>query len=134
MEGSVYFVTWRLAKSQHPLGDGERTIIAEAIKEFDGQRYDLLSYVVMDDHAHTLVAPLETNSLHEIVHAWKSFTANRLQKNFKRLGAIWQREYFDRIVRDEAELIEKAKYILGNPIKRWPEIQEYPWLGCGSWD
>ena len=134
MDGSVYFVTWSLAKSQRLLEEGERTVVAEAIKEFAGQRYDLLAYVVMEDHAHTLVAPLDNNSLHEIVHAWKSFTSNRLQREFKRLGAIWQREYFDRIVRDEAELIEKAKYILGNPAKRWPEIQEYPWVGCDSWE
>lgn len=40
-----------------------------------------------------------------------------------------QDEYFDRIVRDEAELLEKAQYIINNPFKVWPEIEEYPWVG-----
>ena len=50
-----------------------------------------------------------------------------------RSGAFWQREYFDRIVRDETELMAKLEYIVGNPYARWPETQEYPWVGCNSW-
>ncbi len=32
-------------------------------------------------------------------------------------GSLWQDERFDRIVRDEAEFIEKWEYIAKNPIK-----------------
>ena len=40
--------------------------------------------------------------------------------------------YFDRIIRDERELIEKASYILNNPVKRWPEMEEYEWVCVGE--
>jgi hypothetical protein len=30
-------------------------------------------------------------------------------------------------MRDDAEFLEKAQYILNNPRKRWPEVEEYPW-------
>ena len=43
-------------------------MVVYAIEEFAGPRYDVLAYVVMDDHAHFLVAPLEAYVLHEIVH------------------------------------------------------------------
>jgi REP element-mobilizing transposase RayT len=104
---------------------------AYAIKHFVGLRYNLAAYVVMDDHVHVLVAPSEKLSLQEIIHSWKSFTTNQLQKNFRRIGAIWQREYFDRIVRNERELMEKVNYILTNPARRWPELLDYEWVDCG---
>jgi putative transposase len=130
MDGSVYFATWRLAGSQPVLNPDERTLVANAIKCFDGERYGLLAYVVMDDHVHVLVAPGEDFPLQKIIHSWKSFTANRLQRDFGRAGAIWQKEYFDRIVRDEAELMQKIEYVVGNPARRWPETVDYAWTEC----
>ncbi|AFM23538.1 REP-associated tyrosine transposase [Desulfomonile tiedjei] len=131
MDNSIYFVTWRLAASQIPLESDERTVVADAIVHFARVRYDLIAYVVMDDHIHVLAVPVEGVCLQEIVHSWKSFTANRLQRNFGRMGPIWQKEYFDRIVRDEEELMEKVNYILNNPARKWPELEEYKWVDCG---
>jgi putative transposase len=45
-----------------------------------------------------------------------------------REGKVWQEDYFDRIVRDEAEFIEKAQYILNNPLKIQIRIDEFPWV------
>jgi REP-associated tyrosine transposase len=131
IDGSTYFVTWRLFGPQLALRPDEKTVVVESIKHFTAQRYELLAYVVMDDHVHVLVTPLEEFSLQQIVHSWKSFTANRLQRDFGRYGRIWQREYLDRIIRNETDLMEKVNYILGNPVKRWPDTQEYPWVWCG---
>ena len=132
MEGSVYFVTWRLALGQPVLTPSERSMVVHAIRHFENQRYHLPAYVIMDDHVHVLIFPLNENRLHKIVHSWKSFTAARLTKDFSRKAPIWQREYFDRIVRDDDELMEKARYILNNPFARWSELDEYEWLGFGE--
>ena len=129
LEGSVYFITWRLHPSQHELESAERGIIANAIKHFDVQKYDLSAYVVMHNHVHVLVKPAEKYTLSQVVHSWKSFTANRLQHQCNRRKCVWLDEYFDRIVRDEAELLEKAQYIFNNPFKVWLDIEEYPWVG-----
>ncbi len=134
IDGAVYLVTWRLAKSQPPLCSEDKTLVVNAIKYFEGERYDLPAYVVMDDHVHVLVYPLRDHSLQRILHSWKSFTANELRKLRQRGLPVWQEEYFDRIVRDEADLRQKARYILGNPLKRWPDAEEYLWVGLGSWD
>ena len=99
-----------------------------AIRKFDGFRYELAAYVVMDDHVHVLLAPLAPHELHGILHSWKSFTARQMQHEHKRFGRVWQDEYFDRIMRDDQEFAQKAEYIVGNPRKRWPEVQEYPWV------
>jgi putative transposase len=129
LEGSVYFITWRLHPSQYELDSEERRIINNAIKHFDVQKYDLLAYVVMHNHVHVLVKPAEKYTLSQVVHSWKSFTSNRLQRQFNRRKCVWQDEYFDRIIRDEAELLEKTQDIINNPFRVWPDIEEYPWVG-----
>jgi len=127
LDGSLYFVTWRLDRDQPPLDGSERDLVAGAVRYFNVTRYDLFAYVVMNDHVHALVAPTGTHALQAIVHSWKSFTAHRLQRP-GRGRRIWQPEYFDRIVRDAEEVREKLDYIVGNPFKRWPGITSYPWL------
>jgi REP element-mobilizing transposase RayT len=82
----------------------------------------------MPDHVHVLVRPQEGHLLHELVQSWKSFTANRLQREAGRVRKVWQEDYFDRIMRDEPEFIEKAQYILNNPLKSKLQSDEYPWV------
>jgi ferrochelatase len=128
--GACYFLTWRLEKNEPGLVPEERTIVANALRHLDGTRYHLAAYVVMNDHVHALLTPVEGYELQEIVHSLKSYTTNVLHKETGRRGRLWQKEYYDRIVRDEADFLEKAEYILGNPRKRWPEIDAYPWVGA----
>ncbi|HTY22567.1 MAG TPA: transposase [Desulfomonilaceae bacterium] len=132
MSGAIYFVTWRLAEHQPILAPEERTIVMNGVRHFENQRYALQAHVVMDDHVHVILLPFEGFSLHRIVHSWKSVTAKRLVKESGRTAPVWQREYFDRIVRDEDELMQKAQYITANPWNRWPYLEEYPWVGFGS--
>ena len=126
---AVYFVTWRLHPSQLELKPEERQLLTTTLNHFDGKRYELLAYVVMHNHIHVIVEPNNEHKLQAIVHSWKSFSANRLQREYGRKGNIWQDEYFDRIVRDEEEFLQKAQYIPNNPWKTWPEIKEYQWVG-----
>jgi putative transposase len=132
MEGAVYFVTWRLHSSQAPLNHGERTLVKEALLHFDGQRYQIFAYVVMDDHVHVLFIPLADWEVGAITHTWKSFTANQMQRRFHRRGAVWRDESLDRIVRNDEEFQEKGNYILDNPRRRWPEVEDYEWVGLGK--
>ena len=127
LEESVYFLTWRLHRGQPELSPSERSAIVSALRYFNGQRYELFAFVVMPDHVHVLMKP-HGFSLQNIVHSWKSFSANRLQREFGREKRIWQEEYYDRIMRDEAEFLEKANYIFNNPAKVWSESDEYPWV------
>ncbi len=134
MDQAVYFVTWRVHPKQPELSPAERDLLVSVLSFFDGSRYNLLAYVVMDDHVHVLVEPFTGEHLQQIIQSWKSFTANKMQREDGRRGAVWQDEYFDRIMRDEAEFLEKAEYIFNNPIKKWPELLNYRWLGWKMMD
>ena len=45
-------------------------------------------------------------------------------------GKLWMDERYDRIVRDEAEFLEKWSYIRNNPVKAGlaTNPEDYPWL------
>ena len=125
---ATYFVTWRLAKAQSDLNPAERDLVASALARFEGSRYRLMAFVVMNDHVHALVSTMEPYRLESVVHSWKSFTANRMQREHGHRARGWQDEYFDRIVRDEKELLQKFEYIRRNPWTRWPTLEIYNWV------
>jgi REP element-mobilizing transposase RayT len=132
IEGSVYFVTWRLARQQVQLSSDERAEVVSAIRHFANERYQLFAYVVMNDHVHVLLSPNDAVSLLSIVQSWKSFTANLFQRKHGRRGALWQRSFFEHAVRNDEDLNTKAEYIVNNPAKRWPGVENYPWVWAAS--
>jgi len=124
----IYFVTWRLHKSNAPLRPEERTVVASALEYFHGFRYSLLAYVVMDDHVHVLVRMMPGLPLEKVLQSWKSYTANHFQRNFDRERSVWEQEYRDHIIRGEEELIKVVQYISDNPLIRWPDATSYQWV------
>jgi carbamoylphosphate synthase large subunit/REP element-mobilizing transposase RayT len=92
-------------------------IVADALRFFDGERYHLDAFVVMPNHVHALVQPTGNNSLSEILHSWKSFTANEINRVTSRREELWMHESYDHIVRDWEELLNWRRYIAKNPEK-----------------
>jgi HsdR family type I site-specific deoxyribonuclease len=91
-------------------------IVDEAIRHFGGQRYDLDEYVIMPNHVHVLVRPTNGHRLVDILHSWKSFTANIINKRFGKTGQFWQHESYDHIVRHERAMNAIRRYIRENPV------------------
>ncbi len=92
-------------------------IVADALRHFDGERYELASFVVMPNHVHVLFRPLGGHALPEIVKSWKGFTAREINKRIGKLGALWQEEYWDRLIRNERHFFKVAEYVRDNPVK-----------------
>ena len=125
--GSCYMKDERVARE-----------VANSLLHFDGQRYNLAAWCVMPNHVHAVVQPLAgiTNTggtpvphseLPEILHSWKSFTAKEANKLLRRSGDFWQAEYFDHLIRDEADFIHAVRYALDNPIKAG--LENWKWVG-----
>ncbi|MDY0059585.1 MAG: transposase [Myxococcota bacterium] len=133
IEGATYFVTWRLLAGSSPLDPEERSIVTRTIRFREGQTHRIIGFVVMNDHVHVLVEPKAGWTLERLVHGWKSYTTKCFREQTGRTRA-WQREYFDRIIRDEDDLLEKMNYIIKNPWKRWPELENYKWVWVAGMD
>ena len=106
--------------------DGQIKTMNEIYKNINVQHY-----VIMPNHIHLIIeidnadgtsgrpSPTRSNSLiSKYISAFKRFTN-------KKCGAdLWQRSYYDHIIRNEADYMEKAEYILTNPI-RWSDDEYY---------
>ena len=98
------------------------------------------AWVIMPNHAHVVVVltgaglkPAPTaatdttrHGLSEIVRAFKTFSARRINAIHGTPGTpVWQRNYYEHIIRDDAALNRIRQYIMENP-SRWPEDPENP--------
>jgi REP element-mobilizing transposase RayT len=92
-------------------------IVTEALRYFDGERLTLISSVVMPNHVHALFVQNAGWPLEKLVRSWKSFTSRKINSLLSRDGSPWQRDYFDRLVRDEKHFASCVRYIRRNPSK-----------------
>ena len=83
---------------------------------FDAKDYCLLAWVVMPNHVHLLVEIWQTPQT-QLIKDWKGFTARRINRVLGRSGKLWQDDYWDRYIRDEAHYRKVAHYFESNPIK-----------------
>lgn len=101
------------------------SIVAEALRHFDGERCTQIAWVVMPNHVHSLFVPHAGWPLSELLHSWKSYTSSAINKHMEREGALWQKDYFDRIIRDGQHLENVVRYIRRNPAKARLHTGEY---------
>jgi putative transposase len=52
------------------------------------------------------------------MHSLKSYTAKRINSLLGRKGRIWQDGFYERVIRNEYDLTEKARYVEGNPVRK----------------
>ena len=96
--------------------------VLHEMSEQQGMRPD--AWVIMPDHIHIIVLKdaAFADTLGQFVGKFKSIVSNQWLKQCKsrgvQMGRIWQRNYYDHILRNEADYIEKAMYMEGNPA-RW---------------
>jgi putative transposase len=88
-----------------------------ALLHFDDERYRLWAWCIMSNHVHVVVQQQPGWRLSRIIHSWKSFTANQINKIHGRTGPVWHREYFDRFMRNDAELVAVIEYVEQNPVR-----------------
>jgi REP element-mobilizing transposase RayT len=83
------------------------------------------------DHKDRPYSGTHEHSLGRIIQAFKSLMTVEYAKCVERdgwppfPGKLWQRGYYDRIIRNEAELNAARKYIMENPMK-WVTDEENP--------
>ena len=99
-------------------------MVSNALRFFNGERYCIYAETVMPNHVHAVVQPLTGHKLPQILHSWKSFTANKANKILGRRGEFWLNQYFDHLIRDESRLIECIEYVYKNSEK---SLIKPPW-------
>ena len=80
----------------------------------------------MPDHLHWLID--DAGSMRQLVHSFKSYSsyAARTLGHRKKL---WQRSYWDHVLRREEDVRQVAEYIVHNPVRSGlvAEVHDYPY-------
>jgi hypothetical protein len=66
------------------------------------------------------------HALPSVLHSWKSFTAKAANRLLGRTGDFWQTEYYDHLIRDEADYAHALHYLLENPVVAG--LSDWPWV------
>jgi tRNA threonylcarbamoyl adenosine modification protein (Sua5/YciO/YrdC/YwlC family) len=104
-------------------------IVRDALLYFEGKRYHLVAWCIMPNHVHVIVHPLSGYTPSEILHTWKSFTANKANRLLHRRGNFWQPESYDHLIRNEQDLRNQVRYVLENP--QMASLEPWPWVASG---
>lgn len=92
-------------------------IVAGGLNHFHGERLWTGDYVIMPNHVHALLTPIHPHALEHILKSVKGYTARVINRSTINEGQLWQRQSYDHIVRDAAQLAAFQNYIADNPAK-----------------
>ncbi len=96
-------------------------------------------FIVMPNHVHGIIlvhdpgrevsnsAPAKKHPLSEVVRAFKTYSSRKINELRKSPGTpVWQRSYYEHVIRDESDYHQIGEYILYNPAK-WEMDRENPY-------
>ncbi len=92
-------------------------IVADSLRKFDNDRYELTDFVVMPNHVHLLAAFPDGDAMLKQCESWKHYTARHINCAIGQEGRFWQQDGFDHLVRSADQFDCLRKYIADNPGK-----------------
>jgi REP element-mobilizing transposase RayT len=85
---------------------------------------DLDAFIVMPNHVHGIIIladePEMRHAIPEIVRGFKTFPARRINERAGKRGIVWQRGYYEHVIRNDKALGRIRDYIANNPA-RWAD-------------
>lgn len=137
-QNGAYFVTICIKDKQHILGtivenEDITSIVLSKIGKTIAAEIDKIPtiyssvlvdpFVIMPNHIHMIIiiendnerrtqfAPTNLPNISRIIKQFKGSITKQIGNN------IWQKSYFDHVIRDEQDYQIRSKYIIDNPIK-----------------
>jgi len=98
-------------KTEGELPTVELSEIGRVVDQFTSTVRGIEKYVVMPNHVHMIVNNSVGENISKKLQAWKSVITRQIGVN------IWQRSFYDHVIRDEEDFRIRWKYIDDNPSK-----------------
>jgi putative transposase len=119
--------------------------MTDALFHHNGERYDLIAFVVMPNHVHAVLLPMEVQRAGEeetkfvpigkITKGLKGYVAREANRWLGRTGqAFWQDESYDHWVRNEAELARIVTYTESDPVRCGLVARPEDWHWSSAWE
>ena len=87
----------------------------EPVKAAERHRFVILAYCFMPDHLHLLLQGTQESRLIPFVQRFKQTTGYRFKQRTGRM--LWQRSFYDHVLRGEEDIGDVAEYIWSNPVR-----------------
>jgi REP element-mobilizing transposase RayT len=141
VDSPIYFVTTcthhRRAVLAQP--DIAEILIDEWTAAHDRHGWAVGRYVIMPDHVHFFCrAEYESKTLSEFTRAWKSWSSRRVHDILRPRSTtsattpLWQREFFDHMLRSSENYTEKWNYVVENPVRAGLVTRADDWPCAGK--
>ncbi len=113
---SAYFATTQTAE-RRAFFRNERwaQLMVSVLKHYDGTGYNLHAYVVMPDHLHLLLSPVDT--IERSMQLLKGGFSFRAKRELEWHGEVWQQGFTDHRVRDAEDWQRHLEYLRQNPVE-----------------
>jgi REP element-mobilizing transposase RayT len=121
LDSYVYFLTLCTENSEKIFADHSKAsiVIDELNFRISKGEIVLYCYCIMTDHVHFLLSLRERyqKDLRVWVASFKRFTAKCLKEKYG-IFPVWQKNFYDHIIRKDESLENIAQYIVCNPVRK----------------
>ena len=95
--------------------------------------FAVLAYCFMPDHLHLLVQGGPESDLPQFMKDFKQQTGYSYRRSNS--AALWQKSYYDHVLRAEEEVRDTARYVAANPVRAALVTvgSDYPYTGSFVW-
>ncbi|KOH45076.1 hypothetical protein [Sunxiuqinia dokdonensis] len=97
-------------------------VMIEALNFWHSARLENYAFCIMPNHVHWVFRLFEKTERgdavysEDILYSVKRFSAGKINALEGRTGALWQKESFDKTIRDDRHLYHAIEYTLNNPV------------------
>ena len=141
-DSPIYFITMCTKNRRAVLARDEisEILIVEWRAAHERHGWAVGRYVIMPDHVHFVCRPeLGARKLSEFIGLWKSWTSRRMNAlggprsaTAATTTGLWQREFFDHVLRSNESYSEKWNYVFDNPVRAGLITAAQEWKYAGE--
>jgi REP-associated tyrosine transposase len=110
--------------------DAVTDVLSQLSRTADAEHFSVIAYCFMQDHVHVLTEGMRQDAdFRRFVRIFKQRSSFHWKR---RTGAeLWQRSYFEHVLRDDEDSFGVARYILANPVRAGivTSPEDYPFVG-----
>jgi len=127
----VYFVTICTAEKRAYFIDNQliNALLTRLREDAAKFSFQIFTYCFMPDHLHLLLVGNENSKLIDFIKMFKQKTGYYFKQ--KNGVALWQKSYYDHVIRKQESINDIALYIFDNPVRKKlaEDFRKYPFLG-----
>ncbi len=108
-----------------------KALLLSVMREVKAEKqFSMIAYAIMDDHFHWIIQ-LSDADFSKIVQSVKLRFVHRCKKQtgVKKSVQLWQKRFWDHVIRDENDLHRHMDYVHYNPVRHGVVKRplDYPW-------